>query len=76
MSPSPHAVHRMTATPDDSRTRRRCSGLCYGRRRAMVATGITQRDIADALGVSQPAVSQQLRNARDLATVDPRPQGP
>jgi len=40
--------------------------------RAMVATGMTQRDIADAIGVSQPAVSQQLRNAPDLATVDPR----
>lgn len=29
--------------------------------RAMVATGMTQRAIADALGVSQPAVSQQLK---------------
>lgn len=38
----------------------------------MVATGMTQRDIADALDVSQPAMSQQLRNAPDLATVDPR----
>jgi predicted nucleotidyltransferase len=31
--------------------------------RAMVATGLTQRDIAGLLGVSQPAVSQQLRTA-------------
>lgn len=44
--------------------------------RAMFATGMTQRDIADGLDVSQPAMSQQLRNAPDLATVDPRPQGP
>ncbi|MBU6244320.1 MAG: nucleotidyltransferase domain-containing protein [Actinomycetales bacterium] len=33
---------------------------------------MTQRDIADAIGVSQPAVSQQLRNAPGPATVDPR----
>jgi len=29
--------------------------------RAMVATGMRQRQIADELGISQPAVSQQLR---------------
>jgi uncharacterized protein len=32
--------------------------------RGMVATGMSQRQIAEALGVSQPAVSQQLRPAR------------
>ena len=31
--------------------------------RAMVATGLSQREIAAALGISQPAVSQQLRAA-------------
>lgn len=40
--------------------------------RAMVASGMTQRQIAEELGVSQPAVSQQLKAARDLAAVDPQ----
>ena len=39
--------------------------------RAMVATGLSQRQIADALGISQPAVSQQLRSAPDLQGVHP-----
>ena len=40
--------------------------------RAMVANGMSQRQIADALGVSQPAVSQQLKLARELSTVHPQ----
>lgn len=39
--------------------------------RAMVATGLSQRQVADALGISQPAVSQQLRHAPDLEGVHP-----
>ncbi|KRA37857.1 MULTISPECIES: nucleotidyltransferase domain-containing protein [unclassified Nocardioides] len=39
--------------------------------RAMVATGMSQREIAAALGISQPAVSQQLRAASDLSSVHP-----
>jgi predicted nucleotidyltransferase len=39
--------------------------------RAMVATGMTQSQIANELGVSQSAVSQQLRNAPDLTAVEP-----
>lgn len=39
--------------------------------RAMVATGLSQREIATALGISQPAVSQQLRGASDLSGVHP-----
>ncbi len=39
--------------------------------RAMVATGMSQRQIADALGVTQPAVSQQLKFAPDLGVVRP-----
>lgn len=39
--------------------------------RAMTATGLSQRQVADALGISQPAVSQQLRYAPDLASVHP-----
>ena len=39
--------------------------------RAMVATGMSQREIATVLGVSQPAVSQQLRAASDLSSVHP-----
>lgn len=40
--------------------------------RAMVAKGMSQRQIADALGVSQPAVSQQLKFARELNTMHPQ----
>jgi len=40
--------------------------------RAMVAEGTSQRQIARALGVSQPAVSQQLKFAPDLARVHPQ----
>ena len=40
--------------------------------RAMVAAGTSQTQIADALGISQPAVSQQLRHAPDLASVHPQ----
>jgi predicted nucleotidyltransferase len=40
--------------------------------RAMIANGMSQRQIAEALGVSQPAVSQQLRFARELKTVHPQ----
>lgn len=39
--------------------------------RAMAATGMSQREIAAALGISQPAVSQQLKTAPDLARVHP-----
>jgi len=39
--------------------------------RAMVASGMSQREVAEALGVSQPAVSQQLHFAPDLEQVDP-----
>jgi len=39
--------------------------------RAMAATGMSQRQIADALGVTQPAVSQQLKFAPDLDDVHP-----
>ena len=40
--------------------------------RAMTATGVSQRQIADALGISQPAVSQQLKYAPDLHGVHPQ----
>lgn len=39
--------------------------------RAMAATGMSQRQIADALGITQPAVSQQLKFAPDLEDVHP-----
>jgi len=39
--------------------------------RALVATGSSQREIAEALGVSQPAVSQQLKAARAVTEVHP-----
>jgi predicted nucleotidyltransferase len=40
--------------------------------RAMAATGMSQRQIAEALGISQPAVSQQLKFAPDLGAVHPQ----
>jgi predicted nucleotidyltransferase len=39
--------------------------------RAMVTTGMSQRQIADELGISQPAVSQQLKGAPDGNAVHP-----
>lgn len=39
--------------------------------RAMMATGMSQREIAKALGISQPAVSQQLKSAPDPDAVPP-----
>lgn len=39
--------------------------------RAMVATGMSQRQIADALAVTQPAVSQQLKFGPGLDHVHP-----
>lgn len=39
--------------------------------RAMAETGLNQREIATALGISQPAVSQQLKAASHLGDVHP-----
>ena len=39
--------------------------------RAMAATGMSQRQIADALGITQPAVSQQLKFAPESDGVHP-----
>lgn len=39
--------------------------------RAMVATGMSQRQIAEELGTTQPAVSQQLKFAAELDDVHP-----
>lgn len=39
--------------------------------RAMIATGMSQRQIAEALGISQPAISQQLTSSSDLTGVHP-----
>lgn len=39
--------------------------------RALAATGMSQREIAEAVGISQPAVSQQLKHAPDLDEVHP-----
>lgn len=40
--------------------------------RAMIATGMSQREVAKAVGISQPAVSQQLRFAPVLESVHPQ----
>jgi predicted nucleotidyltransferase len=40
--------------------------------RAMVATGMSQREVASAVGISQPAVSQQLCFAPTLESVHPQ----
>jgi uncharacterized protein len=60
---------------DEYRAARRNQGVARLRRvlalRAMVATGMSQRQIAEALGVTQPAVSQQLKFAPSLDDVHP-----
>lgn len=40
--------------------------------RAMIEAGLRQREIAQSLGVSQPAISQQLKSASDWAQVHPQ----
>ncbi|WP_206447748.1 nucleotidyltransferase domain-containing protein [Agrococcus sp. KRD186] len=40
--------------------------------RAMVASGQSQRQIAVSLGISQPAVSQQLKATPDLDSIHPK----
>lgn len=39
--------------------------------RAMAAMGMSQREIADILGITQPAVSQKLALSHDLSSVRP-----
>ena len=39
--------------------------------RAMAATGMSQRQVAEALGITQPAVSQRLKFAPELNDVHP-----
>jgi hypothetical protein len=39
--------------------------------RAMVAAGMSQRQIAESLGVTQPAISQQLRHVPELDDIHP-----
>lgn len=60
---------------DEYRTARRDERVARLRRflalRAMVATGMSQRQIAEALGITQPAVSQQLKSASGLGDVHP-----
>ncbi|GAB3260386.1 hypothetical protein GCM10027425_23530 [Alteromonas gracilis] len=60
---------------DDYRDARRLEEIGRLRRalalRAMVVSGMSQREIAAALGVSQPAVSQQLKAVADLSDVHP-----
>ncbi len=60
------AEYREARHDEDAARLRRVLAL-----RAMVATGLSQRQIAAALGISQPAVSQQLNAARDLSKVHP-----
>lgn len=61
---------------DDYRDARRLEEVGRLRRalalRAMVVSGMSQREIAAALGISQPAVSQQLKAVADLSHVHPQ----
>ena len=60
---------------DEYRTAKRDEHVARLRRvlalRAMAATGMSQRQIADALGITQPAVSQQLKFGTELDGVHP-----
>lgn len=60
------AEYRGAQLDEDAARLRRSIAL-----RAMIASGMSQRQAAEALGISQPAVSQQLRFAPDLAGVHP-----
>lgn len=55
------AEYRDARRDEDRARARRALAL-----RAMVADGLSQREIAEQLGVSQSAVSQQLKNASCL----------
>lgn len=59
----------------DYRDARRSESVSRLRRvialRAMLASGKSQREVAALVGLSQPAVSQQLRFASDLQQFDP-----
>jgi uncharacterized protein len=61
---------------DEYRSARRDEDILRMRRvlalRAMVATGMSQRQIAEALRITQPAVSQQLKLAPGLDEVHPK----
>jgi predicted nucleotidyltransferase len=60
---------------NDYRDARRSESVSRLRRvialRAMLASGKSQREVAGLVGLSQPAVSQQLRFAPDLQQFDP-----
>jgi predicted nucleotidyltransferase len=60
---------------DEYRDARRDEDVARLRRvlalRAMAATGMSQRQVAEALGITQPAVSQQLKFAPELNDVHP-----
>jgi predicted nucleotidyltransferase len=58
--------YRDARSQEDSARLRRLLAL-----RALAATGSSQREIAAALGVSQSAVSQQLKAARDFSDIHP-----
>lgn len=60
------AVYREARRDEDVARLRRVLAL-----RGLAATGSSQRQIAEALGVSQPAVSQQLKFAPNLDAVHP-----
>lgn len=60
------AEYRDARRDEDTARLRRVLAL-----RAMVASGMSQRQIAEELGISQPAVSQQLRFAPELSEIHP-----
>ena len=60
------AEYRDARTQEETARLRRMLAL-----RALLATGSSQREVAATLGISQPAVSQQLKTSRELAQVHP-----
>ena len=60
------AVYRDARRDEDVARLRRVLAL-----RAMVASGLSQRQIGEDLGITQPAVSQQLKFAPELDAVHP-----
>lgn len=60
------AEYREARRSEDVARLRRVLGL-----RALVASGMSQRQIAESLGVTQPTVSQQLKFSPELDEVHP-----
>jgi len=61
-------VDRVVSARSDEERARLTRALAV---RAMVLTGQTQEQVGDQLGITQPAISQMVKGAKRVATMDP-----